>query len=131
MKGIMRLILLLSKLFSLITFALAQDDKFNKQVFGIESTLDHLIAAVSLDNGSTHALAKVPGDNAYQSLMRQFLSTCHRARLTQAPPLPEDELKRSWRERQENEWRRQDELILDPGHYWSDYLAFKVLGKPL
>lgn len=127
----MRPIPLLLTLLFLIIFVLAQDDKFNKETFGIEFTLDHLIASVSLDNGSTHALAKVPGDNAYRSLMRKFQSTCHRAHLTQASPLPEDELKRSWRERQENEWRRQDELILDPEHSWSDYLAFKVLGKPL
>lgn len=110
----MRLTLLLFTLLLSIISVLAHDDKFNKQTFGIEFTLDHLIASVSLDNGSTHALAKVPGDNAYRSLMRQFLSTCHRAHLTQAPPLPEDELKRSWHERQESEWRRQDELILDP-----------------
>lgn len=103
----------------------------DKQVFGIEFTLDHLIASVSLENGSTYALAKVPGDHAYQSLMRNYLSTCHQAHLTQRPPATQDWQEEEWHQARDRErsWRKQ--YLIDPQRSWLEWFAVVFLKKPL
>ncbi|KAM0717014.1 hypothetical protein Q7P37_006866 [Cladosporium fusiforme] len=103
----------------------------NKQVFGIEFTLDRLYASISLENGLTYALVTIPGGNAYQSLMRKYLSTCHQAHLIQAPPVAQRELEKNWYEAREKEWHRREQSTLHPDSSWSDFIALNLLNKAL
>ena len=96
--------------------------------FGVEFTLDHVISSVTLANGSTYGLARVPGGNTYQSLMRHYLDFCHHIHLTQDAPL--EEMRQASQKAYEDERARRSRLIRRPDHSWWDYFAVAVLQWP-
>jgi hypothetical protein len=98
--------------------------------FGIEFTLDYILSSVTLANGSTYSLAKVPGGDAYRSLMRQYLDTCHQSYLTQAPPSNFQETQQALLIGRENETARRKLLIRDWEHSWWDYWAIRWFDRP-
>ncbi|KAK5165076.1 uncharacterized protein LTR77_009173 [Saxophila tyrrhenica] len=99
------LLLTLSFLLSTLSPAIGWSYFFPEPAFGIEFTLDHVVASVSLPNKSTYGLAKVHGGEAYRSLMRRSLELCHNVSLTQALPLKQ--LRSSWLRAREEEDARQ------------------------
>ncbi|KAK3059069.1 hypothetical protein LTR09_000635 [Extremus antarcticus] len=83
--------------------------------FGIEFTLDHVLASVSLPGSSlfgparTYALAEIHCGEAYQSLMRRNLDFCQDISVTQTPPL--QQLRDTWlRAQQQEDARRAHEI---------------------
>ena len=96
--------------------------------FGIEFTLDQVMSSVTLANGSTYGLARVPGGSSYQSLMRHYLETCHQIHLTQASPFKE--MQQAFRHSRREEEIRRSRLIRHPIHSWWDYLAIVVFRQP-
>ncbi|KAK5165734.1 uncharacterized protein LTR77_008657 [Saxophila tyrrhenica] len=96
--------------------------------FGIEFTLDHVLASVTLANTSTYAVAKVHGGEAYQNVMRQYLGVCHQAHLTQSAPI--EGLQEAWERAREKERERQHQLIRDPESSWWHVLEVFVPRRP-
>jgi hypothetical protein len=96
------------------------DEYQREPAFAIEFTLDHLISSVSLANGSTYALGRVSGGFAYQSLMRQYLETCHQVHWTQDSPL--QEMKDAFAKGQQREMLRREHLLPLNRHLIWDWL---------
>lgn len=100
--------------------------------FGIEFTLDHLISSVTLANHSTYGLSKIPGGEAYQSVMRRYLETCRQVHTGEQPrDKLLKELDRTWKLCSNKERDRQDGLIRKPDRSWKDYFDVEFLRKPL
>lgn len=96
--------------------------------FGVEFTLDHILSAVNLGNGSSYGLARIAGDDAYKSLMRRYLEICHQAHAAQSPPL--EEIRQSKPEGGDKEIARLTNLVRKPEKSWRDYLAVRVFQQP-
>jgi hypothetical protein len=105
--------------------------QYREYTFGIDFALDHMLSSVTLDNGSTYGLLRLTGDDAYQSLMRSYLETCHQSHLTQAPVPFSDELQKTWNRACKVERKRKDRFIRKPEQSWWDWFKIRVIRQPL
>jgi len=99
--------------------------------FAIEFTVDRSLASVTLIIESTYSLTVVPGNSAYQTLMRQYQQRCHQAYLEQPISWDADEeYERSQEENWQKEARRRHKYFRKPETSWWDYIMIGVFNQP-
>lgn len=99
--------------------------RVKEPAFGLEFTLDHVISSVTLGNHSTYGLAKVPGDDEYRILMRNYLDLCRN--VSNGLPAPQHSLLEAFTEGSRREGDRREGLTIRGGDWWK-FIAVAWLG---